>query len=214
MKSTEARIYDWTEICIMNTFCLMCLYTVHVDSFPHRKWRKIKLQTSMLSGKAVPGCCWISLHFLWGKLSTRTVHVYCIYIPVICQVLFQNEAIHITASRRHPRRWGQNGRLRAGRGRNRRWLLRMVCTMQCCVEARFYGVWKLLSKVISLQCSCSGWPTGNGKKVSNRQACCLAQLCQAAAYFLSISCGLSYVRRLYATQLKGEDYRDGRKSGP
>ena len=26
-----------------------------------------------------------------------------------------------------------------------------------------------------------GWPTGNGKKVSNSQACCLAQLCQAAA---------------------------------
>ena len=27
----------------------------------------------MLPGPAVPGCCWISLHFLWGKLSTRTV---------------------------------------------------------------------------------------------------------------------------------------------
>ena len=26
-----------------------------------------------------------------------------------------------------------------------------------------------------------GWPTGNGKKVSNSQACCLAQLCLAAA---------------------------------
>ena len=32
-----------------------------------------------------------------------------------------------------------------------------------------------------IQCSCSGWPTGNGKKLSNSQACCLAQLCQAAA---------------------------------
>ena len=27
----------------------------------------------MLPGPAVPGCCWISLHFLWGKLSTHTV---------------------------------------------------------------------------------------------------------------------------------------------
>ena len=26
-----------------------------------------------------------------------------------------------------------------------------------------------------------GWPTGNGKKVSNGQACCPAQLCPAAA---------------------------------
>ena len=32
-----------------------------------------------------------------------------------------------------------------------------------------------------VQCSCSGWPTGNGKKPSNSQACCLAQLCLAAA---------------------------------
>ena len=36
-----------------------------------------------------------------------------------------------------------------------------------------------------------GWPTGNGKKLSNSQACCLAQLCLAAAKFLSISCGPS-----------------------
>ena len=26
-----------------------------------------------------------------------------------------------------------------------------------------------------------GWPTGNGMKLSNSQACCLAQLCLAAA---------------------------------
>ena len=47
--------------------------TVRVDSLPHRKWKQIKQQPSMLPGPAVPGCCWISLHFLWGKLSTRTV---------------------------------------------------------------------------------------------------------------------------------------------
>ena len=32
-----------------------------------------------------------------------------------------------------------------------------------------------------VQCSCSRWPTGNGKNLSNSQACCLAQLCLAAA---------------------------------
>ena len=44
-----------------------------------------------------------------------------------------------------------------------------------------------------------GWPTGNGKKLNNSQACCLAQKCLAAAYFLSISCGQSYFRRLYSS---------------
>ena len=42
-----------------------------------------------------------------------------------------------------------------------------------------------------------GCPTGNGKKLSKSQACCLAQLCLAAAQFLSISNGQSCVRRLY-----------------
>ena len=29
----------------------------------------------MLPGPAEPGCCLVSFHFLWGKLSTRTVVV-------------------------------------------------------------------------------------------------------------------------------------------
>ena len=53
------------------------------------------------------------------------------------------------------------------------------------------------SSLLSVQCSCSGWPTGNGKKLSNSQACCLAQLCLAAAYFLSISCGPSTPSAMY-----------------
>ena len=44
-----------------------------VDSLPHRKWKQIKQQPSMLPGPAVPGCCLIAFHFRWGKLSTRTV---------------------------------------------------------------------------------------------------------------------------------------------
>ena len=35
--------------------------------------------------------------------------------------------------------------------------------------------------LLDIQCSCSGWPTGNGKKLSNSQACCLAQLFLATA---------------------------------
>ena len=45
-----------------------------------------------------------------------------------------------------------------------------------------------------------GGPTGNGKKLSNSQACCLAQLCLAAASFLSISCGPSTPSALYGAQ--------------
>ena len=44
-----------------------------IDSLPHRKWKETKQQPSMLTGPAVPACCLVSFHFLWGKLSTRTV---------------------------------------------------------------------------------------------------------------------------------------------
>ena len=49
----------------------------------HRKWKYIKQQPSMLPGPAVPGYCLVSLHFRWGKLSTRTVHV--IHISFLSQ---------------------------------------------------------------------------------------------------------------------------------
>ena len=60
-----------------------------------------------------------------------------------------------------------------------------------------------------------GWPTGNGEKLSNSQACCQAHLCLAAALCLSISCGQSYVRRLYGrgvtiTTLRGREIKFGR----
>ena len=47
--------------------------TEWMEWMSHRKQREMKQQPSMLPGPAVPGCCWISLHFLFGKLSTRTV---------------------------------------------------------------------------------------------------------------------------------------------
>ena len=42
-----------------------------------------------------------------------------------------------------------------------------------------------------------GWPTGNRKKLSSCQAQLGQATCLAVASFLSISCGQSYVRRLY-----------------
>ena len=47
---------------------------------------------------------------------------------------------------------------------------------QVMTQVRFY-----LDFMTHLQPADIGWPTGNGKKVSNSQACCLAQLCLAAA---------------------------------
>ena len=42
-----------------------------------------------------------------------------------------------------------------------------------------------------------GWPRGNGKKLSSSQAQLGQTTCLAVALFLSISCGPTYVRRLY-----------------
>ena len=42
-----------------------------------------------------------------------------------------------------------------------------------------YGA--LIHDVSRLQPADIGWPTGYGKKISNSQACCLAQLCLVAA---------------------------------
>ena len=40
--------------------------TVRVDSLPHRKWKEIKQQPSMLPGPAVPGCCFSFFPFPVG----------------------------------------------------------------------------------------------------------------------------------------------------
>ena len=47
-----------------------------------------------------------------------------------------------------------------------------------------------------------GWPTGNRKILSNCPACCLAQLCLAAAMFLSIACGQAVVTKFPAEFVK------------
>ena len=39
----------------------------------HRKWKKIKLQPSMLPGPAVPGSCLASFHFRWAIHPIRPV---------------------------------------------------------------------------------------------------------------------------------------------
>ena len=51
---------------------------------------------------------------------------------------------------------------------------------------------------ILIQCAYIVCPKGNGNRLSKSQACCLAQLCLAAAEFLSISGGANYLRALYS----------------
>ena len=41
----------------VDTLVLNSCSTVRVDSLPHRKWKEMKQQPSMLPGPAVPGCC-------------------------------------------------------------------------------------------------------------------------------------------------------------
>ena len=41
----------------------------------HRKWKESKQQPSMLPGPAVPGCCYISFHFLWAILCPQAVQI-------------------------------------------------------------------------------------------------------------------------------------------
>ena len=55
-----------------NNFTLLC--TVRVDSLPNRKVREIQHQPGTAGPGNMLGCCLISFHFLWGKLSTCTVH--------------------------------------------------------------------------------------------------------------------------------------------
>ena len=56
-----------------------------------------------------------------------------------------------------------------------------------------------------------GWPTGNGKKLSCSQAQLGQATCLAVASFLSISCGPTYVRRLYIGGVPGKMYREHQK---
>ena len=51
------------------------LTTVRVDSLTNRKWREIQQQPGTSRPGNMLGCCLIPFHFLWSKLSTRTVEV-------------------------------------------------------------------------------------------------------------------------------------------
>ena len=49
------------------------LNTGRMGWMAHRKWKKIKLQPSMLPGPAVPGSCLASFHFRWAIHPIRPV---------------------------------------------------------------------------------------------------------------------------------------------
>ena len=82
--------------------------TVRVDSLPHRKWREIQQQPGTAGPGNMLGCCLIYFHFLWGKLSTRTVHKSNIqwlhdvmrYLADICKNVFgcQDKVVRIQLS--------------------------------------------------------------------------------------------------------------------
>ena len=63
--------YLFSETDLRRTEC-----TVRVDSLPHRKWREIQQQPGTAGPGNMLGYCLIFFHFLWGKLSTHTVHVF------------------------------------------------------------------------------------------------------------------------------------------
>ena len=47
--------------------------TVRINSLPHRKWKETKQQPGTAGPGNMLGCCLVSINFLWGKLSMRTV---------------------------------------------------------------------------------------------------------------------------------------------
>ena len=52
-----------------------CMSTVCGHRMAHRKWKETKKHPSMLPGPAVPGCYFISFHFLWAILWPHPVLV-------------------------------------------------------------------------------------------------------------------------------------------
>ena len=48
--------------------------TVRVDSLPDREWKETKQQPGTAGPGKMLGCCLVSFHFLWGKLSMHTVY--------------------------------------------------------------------------------------------------------------------------------------------
>ena len=78
----------WTRCVVHTQYSINRLYRYSGCShrMAHRKWKEMKQQPGMLPGPAVPGCCLVSFHFLWGKLSTRTVYQ-CAPFPPPCRYL-------------------------------------------------------------------------------------------------------------------------------
>ena len=50
-------------------------YTACGHRMAHRQWKETKLQPSLLSGPAVPGCSLLSFHFLWAIMYVRRLYI-------------------------------------------------------------------------------------------------------------------------------------------
>ena len=57
--------------------CISECYTVPVLRMAHRKWKETQKQPGTVGTGNMLGCCFISFHFLWAILSTKTVHFSC-----------------------------------------------------------------------------------------------------------------------------------------
>ena len=57
--------------CLHSRITLKCTACGH--RMAHRKWKETKQEPSMLPGPAVPGCSFVSFHFLWAILCPQAV---------------------------------------------------------------------------------------------------------------------------------------------
>ena len=173
----------------------------------HRKWKATKQKPSMLPGPAVPSCTLLSFHFLWailcpqavvlvtlsdnhivvnrGKLSTKEVRKNNIY-----QVTMEGWTLELGRIETRPCQLSAlddgGAAIESGVGRSD-WICVNGLVIHdiphipfTSLSSRHFTRLQGVAVKSQLQPADIGWPTGNGKKLSCTQACCLAQLCLAA----------------------------------
>ena len=164
----------------------------------HRKWRETKQEQGTAGPGNMLGSCLISFHFLWAILCPQSVHLLrqrrwkinlqdqvrnlhlmsdlkslppLSYISMsILQLVDYRYLQVITVPERNLPITTYSKYLPAA----------SCCTADVCLLYNNKKRAKLVFFPL-LQPADIGWPTGNGKKLSNCQACCLPQLCLAAA---------------------------------
>ena len=84
------------------------LTTGRMGWMAHRKWKKIKLQPSMLPGPAVPGSCLASFHFRWAIHPIRPVlNTRYLTTQYLCVAIVPRRITNFISKRRALSRRGQ-----------------------------------------------------------------------------------------------------------